>query len=512
MRPESLCELFLRSVAEHGERVAVRDAERALTYRELERASRRLALTLIAAGVGPGHRVGLLLDRTVDVAVASLGAMRAAATYVPLDPAHPRARVEHVLGDAEIGQVVSDGTADHLLPEGVGVVRLAGALPAARGELPEVAADAPAYVIYTSGSSGVPKGVLVSHANVVALLRNALPLFAFGPADVWTLCHSHAFDFSVWELWGALATGGSCVVVAPDVVRLPDELLALLADRAVTVLNQIPSAFRSLVGAYEQEAPALALRYVIFGGEGVDLSLVRRFRERADAAGSTPAFVNMYGITETTVHVTWKPLGELTDDAARSPIGRALPHLEVAVLDDGLSPVADGQVGEMWVAGAGVAQGYLNRPELTRERFRELAVGGGARRWYRTGDLARVLPGGELDYVGRNDDQVKLRGYRIELGEIEAVVGACREVSAAAVTVARTEGGDGFLVALLVPGPGQEEASVVRAVRAAAAAALAPYMVPQRLMLVPELPHTSSGKLDRAALPRLARAIAGRQR
>lgn len=505
---QTLCEVFLASAASHADRVALQDTERALTYQELNQLSAAVANSLLDAGVRPGQRVGLYLARTVDLGVAILGVLRAGAVHVPLDPGWPEARISMVLDDAEVTFVLVDETGDLPAFEEVLQIPVGKATPAVRVEhdmVPEP--SSPAYVIYTSGSTGQPKGVAVSHGNVVALLRHALPLFDFSEDDVWTLFHGVSFDFSVWELWGALATGARCLVLPLDVVRSPHALLAELVRRRVTVLNQVPSVFTHLVAVHEEQGtPPLALRYVIFGGESVKLPAVELFRKQLVEGGnaSVPVFVNMYGITEITVHATWKMLDASLDPRLRSPIGTPLPHLSIVVLDEELRPVAPGETGEMWVSGEGVALGYLNRPELTEQRFRTLDTGTGSTRYYRTGDLARVLSDGSLDYAGRNDHQVKVNGFRIELQEVETVLAAHPLVQDAAVTVvARPDGGQ-VLTALLVAQPGRQGTEAVRVVRTYAGTLLPSYMVPHRFVLTEALPLTHSGKLDRASLAELA--------
>ncbi|MFP5287511.1 MAG: amino acid adenylation domain-containing protein, partial [Thermoanaerobaculia bacterium] len=319
---------------------------------------------------------------------------------------------------------------------------------------PSGGGDTIAYVIYTSGSTGRPKGVLVSHANVVRLLRATEPCFGFNPDDVWTLFHSYAFDFSVWELWGALAYGGRLVVVPYEVSRSPEEFCDLLECERATVLNQTPSAFRQLMAADAARPRDLSLRWVIFGGEALDpRSLAPWIVRRGDRR---PRLVNMYGITETTVHVTYRPLDRSDAAASGSPIGRPIPDLQAYVLDACGQPCSLGVPGEIFVGGAGLARGYLDRPALTAERFLPDPFSGrpGAR-LYRTGDLARMLPDGQVEHLGRIDHQVKVRGFRIELGEIEALLREHPALRDAAVLARGDSADDQRLVAYVVPAPEQ---------------------------------------------------------
>lgn len=503
----SLVDVFRQSASLHPERIGLSDESTELTYAELARLGDTLAHSLLAAGLGNGERVGLLVDRTVGFGVAVLGILRAGAAYVPVDPSLPNARIAEVLADARVRTVVVDHLSDSPGLAGIHQIVLPTD-PATKAPVPVPATAAPtpsstAYVIYTSGSTGRPKGVLVSHYSVVEMLRHTLPLYQLTESDVWTRFHSGSFDFSVWELWGAWASGARCHIVSLQTARSPSALLELLRHEGVTVLNQVPTVFTHLVEAYEEDgAPALGLRYVMFGGESVNLSVVARYRTLSSAPA--PIFVNLYGITETTVHATSRVLDDSLDSAVRSPIGRALPHLRIAVLDEDRRPVEVGGTGELWISGSSVADGYLGKPELTAERFVVLDTGCGPARHYRSGDVARVLPDGELEYVGRNDDQVKLRGFRIELGEIESVLRQHPAVANAVAVVVTGPGELSSLVALLVRRPGLYPVDIVEDVRSRVSTRLPAHFHPNRYVVVAELPQTTSGKLDRAAATRLA--------
>ncbi|MCD0486481.1 amino acid adenylation domain-containing protein, partial [Streptacidiphilus sp. ASG 303] len=365
----------------------------------------------------------------------------------------------------------------------------------------------PAYVIYTSGSTGRPKGVLVAHGNVVRLFSATDHWFGFGPDDAFTWFHSFAFDFSVWEMWGPLLHGGRLVVVPFDVSRSPADFLALLVREGVTVLSQTPSAFYQLAqaDALDPELGAgLALRTVVFGGEALDLSRLSGWYARH--AQNAPLLVNMYGITETTVHVTYRALG--ADLAGRGPvasvIGRGIPDLQVYVLDAALQPCPPGVPGEMYVAGEGLARGYLGRAGLTAGRFVADPFGPVGSRMYRSGDLARWDQDGVLEYLGRTDDQVKIRGFRIELGEIEAALAAHPAVAQATVLVREDRPGDKRLVAYLIPADSGSASDIDRlaaGVRIHATGLLPEYMVPSAVVVLEAFPLTVNGKLDRKALP-----------
>ena len=349
-----------------------------------------------------------------------------------------------------------------------------------------------AYVIYTSGSTGTPKGVMVEHGNVVRLFGATNEWFKFNENDVWTLFHSYAFDFSVWEIWGALAYGGCLVVVPRNVARSPQEFYKLLCRCKVTVLNQTPSAFRQLIAAQAESKELHRLRYVIFGGEALEVATLKPWYEQNRQ--QLTRLINMYGITETTVHVTYRPL-ERADVERRgaSPIGRPIPDLRTYILDSRRQPVPVGVKGELYVGGAGVARGYLNREELTAERFvRDPFTAESGARMYKTGDLGRWLPDGTMEFLGRNDDQVKIRGFRIELGEIEARLRENAGVREA-VVVAREDGGGGEkrLVAYYTSADrsGESEERVGAAqLRAQLSKKLPEYMVPGAYVRLGYLP------------------------
>ncbi|MFG1891964.1 amino acid adenylation domain-containing protein [Micromonospora sp. NPDC049051] len=460
-----------------------------LTYAQLDARAGRIAAALRARGCGPGTRVGVCLERSVDLVAALLGVLRCGAAYVPIDPTYPAERIRYTVEDSRVSLLVgADGVeVDELLADDTGDVTGAPAVT--------VGPDDPAYVIYTSGSTGRPKGVQVPHRNVLALLAATRDDLGLGPADTWTMFHSSAFDFSVWEIWGCLLTGGHLVVVPHLVARDPAEFHALLRAERVTVLNQTPSAFAQLVDADRRAADRLGLRLVVFGGEPLDAGMLTGWFDRYPEHECRT--VNMFGITETTVHVTAQTIDRGLALAGTRSVGPPLPGWYVHVLDPAGRLLPPGAAGEIHVGGAGVADGYLHREELTAERFLPDPWRGG--RMYRSGDRGRLLPDGRLEHLGRLDDQVKIRGYRIELDEIRQVLLDDPDVLAVAVTVdTGAEAADARLHAYVVLADGAGPAADLRR---RAARILPEHMVPATVTPLPALPLTANGKLDAARLP-----------
>ncbi len=508
----SLHERFREQARRRSGEVAVVFEGQSLLYGELEARSDRLAAHLVRRGLAPGQPVGLFLERSPEMVIAILGTLKAGGAYLPLDTGYPRERLTFVLADARPALILTTTGSASGLPDTAAAVVLLDALDLGGAEergdgFQEVAVSSaqPAYIIYTSGSTGRPKGVVVRHANAVRLFDQTQDWFHFDERDVWTLFHSYAFDFSVWELWGALLYGGRLVVVPFLVSRSPEAFHALLGRERVTVLNQTPTAFRQLV-RWEEEAPAVdelpALRLVLFGGEALDVALLAPWWARH--GDDRPRLVNLYGITETTVHVTYRPLSRADFGAPGSPIGQAIPDLSVLLLDAAGQPVPIGVAGEIHVAGAGLAQGYLHRPELTALRFvpHPFAASPGER-LYRSGDLARFRPAGGIEYLGRADQQVKIRGFRIELGEIEAALLEHPGVLYA-VVLARPDGaGELRLIAWVVAAPAAGDAGEPSPaeLRRFLAARLPEAMLPAAFVPIGKLPQTAHGKLDRQALP-----------
>ncbi|MFE9613511.1 amino acid adenylation domain-containing protein [Streptomyces sp. NPDC006012] len=504
--PTTLHAAFRAVAAAHPDVCAVRDGRTQLTYRELDERSDRLAAGLRAHGVRDGDRVGVCLERSAELVATLLGVVKAGAAYVPTDPAYPAQRLTHTVRDARLGVVITElaqfpgspGT-ELLTPGALVAAGTAGAPDSSVG------GDDPAYIIYTSGSSGRPKGVVVPHRNPIALMDATRSEYGLGAGDVWTFFHSGAFDFSVWEIWGALLTGGRLIVVPYDVSREPSQFRDLLVAEGVTVLSQTPSAFAQLL---DVDHTALTVRLVVFGGEPLDAPMLLPWFDRHPE--SRCRVVNMFGITETTVHVTAQTITRRLALAATRSVGPALPGWHLYVRDPAGRTVPPGVAGEICVGGAGVALGYFGQEDLTAQRFRPDPYGEG--RLYLSGDRGRLRPDGSLEHLGRLDSQVKIRGFRIELDEIRSVLLEDPDVRAAAVVARRGDPADAasaridayvVLADAASPGTGGVTGTSIdtSVVRKRAASVLPAYMVPATVTSLPALPLTTNGKLDQARLP-----------
>lgn len=503
-RNKTIHGLFEEQVELTPDRTAVVFGSRALSYRELNRKANLLAKALRNRGVHRDSIVGLLCERSLEMMIGLLGILKAGGAYLPLEPSFPKERIDFLLEDSgtrvvlvESGKAIDNGqwTIDNGQP--IDVVNLHDE-EIFRGEgLNPENINQPsdlAYVIYTSGTTGKPKGGMIEHRNVVRLFFNDQPLFDFHADDVWTMFHSFCFDFSVWEMYGALLHGGKLVIVPRDTARDPLEFLTLLKKEKVTILNQTPSAFYGLADAESQDPlKELQIRYLIFGGEALQPVKLKTWREKYPGT----KLINMYGITETTVHVTYKEITAAEIDSNTSNIGTVIPTLSVYLMDRYLKPVPRGVPGEIYVGGEGVARGYLNRPELTESKFVKNPYDL-EERLYKSGDLARLLPSGEMEYLGRIDHQVQIRGFRVELGEIESRLSLSGIVKETVVVAAEDSNGDLFLCAYFVPN-GEPNVSDLRGYLARE---LPDYMIPAYFVRLEKMPLTSNGKVDRRALPK----------
>lgn len=498
----SVHSLFEAQVERTPHAVALEYERQQMSYVELNQRANQLARYLQKLGVGPEVRVALCLERGPEMVIGILGVLKAGGAYVPLDPEYPAERLRFLAEDVQTPVLLTQSLMRGRLPEmQVTIVELDAGWEQIAGQAREnlaVTAHAwnAAYIIHTSGSTGLPKGVVITHANVLRLFASTQSWFGFGANDTWTLFHSYAFDFSVWELWGALLYGGKLLVVTRLQSRSPDVFYELLHRHNVTVLNQTPSAFQQLVQVDQTRKLSLSVRLVIFGGEALNPAMVVPWFEQHPRT----ELVNMYGITETTVHTTYKRLNEKDMRLAdRSPIGMRLPDLQIYVLDSQMEPVPLGVAGELYIGGAGLARGYWNRPELTAERFVPNPYGTGpGQRLYRSGDLARWRSLGKLEFLGRADQQLKIRGYRIEPGEVEAALLRHPNVQEATV-IARQHHNDKRLVAYVVC---SRQAGITSPdLRQFLRDSLPEYMVPSIVVQLASMPLTSNGKLDRQALP-----------
>lgn len=479
---------FWTAVEQFGNKPALIEGDTSLTYRELADRAMVLVKELRRKGVSPGSPVAVLAHPTTEALVALLATTLIGAIHIPIDADNPAERIDTLLtlADPLVVCIGPNSTVDTQRPI-IDLAALQSLTTTGDTRTKEPPYDATAYLIFTSGSTGEPKGVMVNHRNLARLFSATGDLFKFTKDDRWLLSHSLAFDFSVWEVWGAWTTGGCLIVSSSDERRDPDALAALINRHRVTVLNQTPTAFIALAPALLR-ANADALRWVIFGGEELD---PRSLRNWFDHRGERTGMVNMYGITETTVHATWRPItpADAADGRGLSPIGAPLPDLSIDIVDPSGVPVPFGIVGEIVVGGAGVTDGYLNNPELTARHFRFDTEG---RPHYWSGDLARRRRDGQLDYLGRLDNQLQVRGFRIESNEVEA-----RLRDHPAITQAAVVAEDQQLVAHVVL---TEETTTSQEVRAWVAQQLPAHMVPDRVHQWDQLPRTTSGKLDRAAL------------
>lgn len=479
-------------------KTAVQGPERSYTYSELWRASERIAAMLQSCGVDEGDVVTLLVDRGAALIPALMGILRAGATYHPVDLHTPAQRRAAMMLDVQAKALLTDQDVSD--PAGPYVqVNLDQALSCEEPYHPlaSIAADSTAYVIYTSGSTGQPKGVPITHRNVMSLLDAASRVINLSSSDVWSFFHSIAFDFSVWEIFGCLCTGGQLIVIPHFVARSPSEFHATLMHQHVTILSQTPSAFSQLLATDLGSIATLQVRCVIFGGEQLDLKVLDRWLRKYPVGQCE--LINMYGITETTVHCTHRRIVPQDVVADTRSVGRPLPGWNIYVLDEHKRIAPIGVEGELYVGGAGVAGRYLNRPELTRERFVRIGLTQGADDLlYRSGDRGRYLPSGELEYLGRLDSQIKLRGYRIELGEIRSALLQSPQITAAAV-ILDNAGGDpagACLRAYVVAKGDLDTASIKNRLRTI----LPGYMVPSTIAAVTQLPLTPNGKIDQRAL------------
>jgi amino acid adenylation domain-containing protein len=481
-----------------------------ISYFELNERVNRVADYLKGKGAGVNTIVGIMESRSIEMIVGILGILRCGGAYLPIDPGYPQERIEYMLNDSASKILL---TSDLVVECNQYLERTQLGYCAQPYHL--------AYIIYTSGTTGRPKGAMIEHRNVVRLLFNDEFQFEFNPREVWTIFHSFCFDFSVWEMYGALLYGGKAVIVPRTLARDSLKFLELLKREKVTVLNQTPSAFYNLIDMELLETrngpTELSIRYIIFGGEALTVSRLKEWRERY----SEGKLINMYGITETTVHATFKEITDCEIEAGVSNVGKPIPTLKVYILDKYKQLLPVGVAGEMYVEGEGVARGYLNRPTLTFDTFvyfspekrvetsgvavsNSISSDGGI--LYKSGDRARYLTHGDIEYLGRIDSQVKIRGFRIELGEIENRLLLHKGVKESIVIIRKGAGSndssadtDYYLCAYIVPV--HDGSATAQELREYLLLKLPEYMIPSYFVFLESMPLTPNGKINKNALP-----------
>ncbi|PYG88042.1 non-ribosomal peptide synthase protein (TIGR01720 family)/amino acid adenylation domain-containing protein [Ruminiclostridium sufflavum DSM 19573] len=490
----TITELFEEQVRKYPDRTAIQYGEERYTYQEAGRLSNRIANTLVKHGIQTEDIIGILMEKNSKAVITALGILKAGGAYMPLDPSYPAERLEFMISDSNAKLVV---TAGNLFDVTVNcpVIDFNTDLEENDAELALMASpENLAYIIYTSGTTGKPKGAMIFHRNVIRLFVNDNCLYDFTEQDVWVMFHSFCFDFSVWEMYGALLFGGKLIIISKDFARDTYKFMKFLENEKVTILNQTPSAFNSLSLQLEIEPGVeLAVRYVIFGGEKLHPAVVKYFHSRYPSC----KIINMYGITETTVHVTYKEITEKEIEENVSDIGLPIPTLGLVLVDSRLKPVPRGMQGELLVWGHGVCRGYINRPELTEAKFIKYTHNGKELYVYRSGDAGRFIDGG-LEYIGRIDQQVKIRGHRIELGEIKNIILKNEKVEDCVVIVDADAEDNKFIIAYYQ----QKQELDYHELRSFMEEHLPGYMVPAYFMPIKTIPVNINGKVDKKALPK----------
>ncbi|MFT4693256.1 MAG: amino acid adenylation domain-containing protein [Francisella sp.] len=521
-KDKTVYQLFEEQVEQNPDNIALIYEQEELTYQELNNKANQLARYIrkqykqITNQELPADTlIPLFLERSLDMVIGILAVMKAGGGYVPMDPDYSAERFKHILKDTDAKLIITQSYLTAKLKEvtDINLIEIDeqdhsfiyGNEETTNLPRHSQAKDL-AYVIYTSGTTGLPKGVLQTHGNVHRLLSATDHQFSFNSGDVWTLYHSYIFDFSVWELWGSLTYGAKLLIPTQELVKDISGFVEFCSTHKVTVLNQTPSAFYTFIDQLDnKEGMALSsLKYVIFGGDALNVNLLNNWWNYKEVTNLQTTLINMYGITETTVHVTYKEIEQ--DETVSSNIGRPIDDLKTYVLDEYNQPVPVGVIGELYIGGAGLARGYLNRSELTAERFisnpfaTESDIAKGYTRLYKTGDLVRWLSDGNIEYIGRNDFQVKIRGYRIELGEIENQLTKINGIKQSVVLAKEnTETKSQYLVGYYVPI--KSNTLVQEDLLNQLSKVLPDYMVPSILVELDSLPLTVNGKLDRKVLP-----------
>ncbi len=488
-RKKTVVEIFEEQVRKTPDNIAVVYENERITYSELNNRANAVAERLRAMGVKPCDFVAILAERSIEMIVGIYGIVKSGGAYVPINTEYPKERIDYIIKDCNPKAVlVYRAQTDGLDVPVVNLEEEEHAIGESDNPLPVNRAEDILYVIYTSGTTGNPKGVMIEHRNLVRLLFNSKFQFDFNSLDVWTMFHSFCFDFSVWEMYGATLYGGKLVVVPKDAAKNGQQLLDLIVKEKITVLNQVPSSFYNLISLNRWNRKD-SIRYLIFGGEALAPKRLKQWKDTHPDA----RIVNMYGITETTVHVTYKEIGDLEIEKGISDIGSAIPTLGVYIMNQ-LHLCGIGVPGELCVSGEGLARGYLNLPEMTREKFTQNPYGEG--RLYRSGDLARWMPNGNIEYLGRIDQQVKIRGFRIELGEIETQLCKHEDMKQVAAVLKELDGKKAITAYITA----KRELSVGE-LRMFLEDKLPYYMIPAYYVQLDSIPTNHNGKLDKKALP-----------
>jgi len=497
-----------------------------ITYKTLNQQSHQLARSLIKKGVAPDMIVGLMVERSVEMIIGILGILKAGGAYLPIGADYPEKRMNYMLLDSSAKILVTERDLSKKIKVEKEIIYLSDAINFLRGRaavvptLPHLhpspePVTSLAYIIYTSGTTGRPKGVMIEHRNVVRLMFSEKFQFDFSSSDTWTMFHSYCFDFSVWEMYGALLYGGKLAIISKTLAVDSPRYLETLKKEKVTILNQTPSAFYYLMNLeLTNPQKELSLRYIIFAGEALVPAMLKGWKAKYPGT----KLINMYGITETTVHVTFKEIGNIEIETGISNIGKSIPTLAIFILDKHMRLLPVGVSGELYVLGKGVGRGYLNQLELTEEKFKRAVIGHSSLiisssgkfsksannqcpmtndRLYKSGDLGRWLQDGNIEFLGRIDQQVKIRGFRIELGEIENQLSNHNNIKEAVVTVKKDPSSENYLCGYFVS---DEELSLPD-IKAYLSRTLPEYMVPSFFVRLERLPLNSNGKVDRQALP-----------
>ncbi|MBQ7667756.1 MAG: amino acid adenylation domain-containing protein [Clostridia bacterium] len=489
-------EIFEKQVEKYPNNIALTFDGKNMTYKELNEKANALAHILRKNGLKREDIVCMILDKSFNTIISILAILKSGGAYLPILPDYPTERIDFMLADSGSKFLITQ-------KEYKGKYKFDGLILCADDEkiynedktnLPNVnKPEDLLYIIYTSGSTGKPKGVMLEHRNVVRLLYNSAFQFDFNDKDVWTMFHSYCFDFSVWEMYGALLYGGRLVIIPKEISRDVQEFLKVLRKEKVTILNQTPNVFYNLVNEEVKEKNAdLVIRYIVFGGEALKPTMLKPFRDKYPKT----KLINMYGITETTVHVTFKDLSDEDIASSKSNIGKPIPTLKTYIMDKNLKLLPVNTPGEICVTGAGVARGYLNRPELTKEKF-VVNPYNPTERMYRSGDLGRYYAEGDIEYLGRIDNQVKIRGFRVELDEIERTILTFDGAKNALVMAKKDNNEKNFLCAYVV----KTKDIDVQKLREHLAKTLPDYMVPAYYVFLDAFPLTVNGKIDRKNLP-----------